>query len=1089
MAYIPLSIEVLPIDKPLINPLFVGCYITRKIRGFPLAVDSSWTFKQVYEHALDAYRYLYNEGKACDWRFASITTAAPYLDIDTRYTVEQWCADGRAPSFVIHTAPHNHSLPLPPDPTLSLPLPPLPPKRTFQDTQQPDEAGAASDLKKKKKRRTAARDTSATALDPVQPSLSEVNHDTQHSSDHIEASQSLPQDHETAEPTPAQTSAVPTSQSMPSQPSQKSTSSGRTTYSVVFSPNDLENMRVSARHGVFTPDLWSRYYLGLDFESVVKQYAIIRREVKEERKREQEEKARQDRIRAEDASGNRSSSADEVYTRIENCLLAAARLEGADMARIAKKHFPRRAVQAVVTRGKNIYHEIERLVQRDLPGAKIDRESILVAVGPERSDCINAQRLVARESMREFAADRQAEVRAEEEENERIEAARGRRFLHTQNLNDIQANARARESRAKSREDLAQRRANEDARNQRKYQRDLADWEARVAKARKTHQRLPPRPKAPAASTIGLEIASSQDLQRLTGSSHATLDGWVDRTNRRPNIGRARAVAGPSTATANSTVNSQTRKSGGLPTPKKSPRNSNPAQSSDDASVVSVNLADFTNAQALKVLREDQPSTATNSQARSKPAKASRSKTTRTQARPKVNAQSSRASRKNNHEVIVVDHEVIVVDPEPATAESSRSSRQNNQEVIVVDPEPATATSKQNNHEVIVVEPEQATATTKAPQAKQASGANQATATTKAPAPAQASTSQSKPATATNKVPAPEPATVPNKAPAPEEASASAPKLATATTKAPAQEQASAPAPKRVSTTTKATPTVQSKPQKSVAFKTTPVAIAGPSGTSKKTAAIPATSQTQLRASQTEPVWQPYDQATQGRFVDLSSSEDGGDSDESGSDYDLSLMHEAAQRQRAAQLLKNQEAMREHDARSKERYQSMLGRMRAAEEARRPTGNPHPVLTNASGDTESADEEICRFLDTGLTEPAEDTIKGGPSAPVGSYQPLRRQATAAPKWSQSTLGSARPPFPSSGKVRSASPSDDKSKEKENENENGFSAEDEYEEEDERREITLEELRAYHDRVEKVRRWLRTVEPANVDEVGGLMAAT
>lgn len=293
------------------------------------------------------------------------------------------------------------------------------------------------------------------------------------------------------------------------------------------------------------------------------------------------------------------------------------------------------------------------------------------------------------------------------------------------------------------------------------------------------------------------------------------------------------------------------------------------------------------------------------------------------------------------------------------------------------------------------------------------------------------------------------------------------------------------------------------------------MATAGPSRKSIGTTAnlaIPSASRTQLSASLTEPAWQPRGKATQGRIVELSYSEDVGDGDDevdgvdsdSGSEYSLLRIREAADRERADAILKNQEAMREHDARSKKNYQAMLARMRAGEEARRPVGDPHPVLSPTRGDTESADEEICRFLDTGLTAPAEDAITSRPSAPLDPYQPLRRQATAVAKV-QSTLGSARPPFPSSGRVRSASPSGksgttDQRKRKiftntqssrldvDKSKENEFGAEYDDEEGDETCEASLEDIRAFLARVDKVRRWLRSVEPANVDEGAGETSA-
>jgi len=1040
MARIPLSLEVLPIDRPLISPFIVGEIIPRLICRFVLAVSPSWTFEEVCRSAEDAYKNGYNEGKVSDWRFARITTTAPHFDIDMRYTVEELCADKRSRRFVIHTAPTDRQLSLPPDSTLSIPPPPPPHKRTFQDTQSRDEAAAADDDLKSKKPRTANRGTSTTALNPSQPALSGVHNDKHH--DEIphpvrktaqrfcdsfggESSQSLPQNHMTAEPAPVVTSAVSASQSLPPKVSGGSSSAGRTKYSVVFSPNDLANMRVAARHDVPAPELYTRYFLSVSFESVVKQYSEVKRELDAEKQRELEAKATQDRIRAEDAQGIPSSSDDQPYTRTEDDLLLAARLEGADIARIARKHFPRRAVQGVITRGKNLYHDLERAVQKHSPGAKLTKDTVIAAIGSERSASLEVQRLVAHESMRESAADRQNEIALKEKENQRLEASRARRLQHTQNLNDIQARARDRESREKLSEHLAQRRADEDAQNQRKYQQALADWKVRAAKARKTHQKLPPEPEPPAASTIGLEIASSQDLRKRTGTPHGTLDHWVDRTNKTPETGHTQPVAGSSTAivdpTVNPTVNSQTKKSGGLPTPKKSPRHPNPAQSSganaakfsksqanfrDDASVVSANYEDFTSAQTLKQLRKDQdrshgqPLSVTNAQAQTSPAQAIRSQTAKSQAQKTVNAETPR-------------------------------------------------TNGQNKHQVVAVAPEQA----------------------------------------------------------------SAPKQAAATTQVPAPTRT--PAPKQATTATKVPPTVQSKPQKPAA-KPTPMATARAqlkstgstaknSKTSKNEAAAPAASRTRLRASQAEANRQPLGKSTQGRIVELSSSEDEGEDDEgkpgarsdSDSEYSLSRIGETADQQRERILSKNQEAMRAHDARSKRRYKAALARIQAKEEARRPVSEPHPVLINARGDTESADEEICRFLDTGLTAPPEDPIKTRPSAPVGSFESSRRAAAAAPKWSQSTLGSTRPPFPSSGRVRSASLSGEsrssvqtKCKTFANTQSTRLNVDEpkedelrtEYEGEgegDETREQSLEGLRAYHARIEKVRQWRRGVERANM----------
>jgi len=1004
---IRIHVTILPLDRPLVDATF-GPSRPRETRSFVVPVAPWWTFDRVGRFVEERYKQCYSEAKLSDWQFKKITTPSPYYDICREDTVQELCGNNDHFLIAVHLASSDRELSLPPGSSLRIGAPR---KRTFGDVQPENDEDSADESQRK--RSQLDRYGSVVAdLHPDQPIPSgeyeqqhqlhpkrsnqirsplafhenaegfkvphatqkpagnAVNHvATQEESSDVAISQdddldvpssqpdlpnnepvtasgaspadrhshSSPSVRKTLTQGPAISLVDQSSQSMPviSKPPMKarnSSSTRVTTYLVAFSPNDLNNMRAAARNNVSTPELQKRYFEGLSTEAVTKQYSAIKREVADEKKRQREERAIQDRIRTEEAQGTPSSSDDQAYALSEDDLLIAARLEGADMTRIAKKHFPRRAVQSVVKRAKNLYHDLERAAEKRSPGAKPTKDTMVAAIDTGRSANIELQRRVARESIEDFRRDRRNESEMEEKEVHATEALRARRRQHVENVNNKVAFALAEEFRKKTEEDLTRRRAIEDTENHREHQKKVAEWQVAVVEARKAHRTLPKEPKPPPASTIGLEITSSRNLGKRSSSQRESLDDWVDKGSKVNKTARTtQTVAGPPSTAPN--------KLGGLATPKTSPRHTTSVERAqtdamrtailgkskpapyirDDESVISIPAEEYTMRRALTQLGKDRPkdqplssadATATGTQSQNGPSNATRSKTTPSKTKITPNEKNSQANKKSQKQVV-------------STSKHGAVSKQAKKAIAMT----KTLTPTKGSSEVTC-------------QARSKSTRS---------------------------------ATVPPK-------------------------------------------------------------------TSHKTAAV-TMSRTKQSAVQDGPNAQLLREMSGiplgEQMVDLSSSEDedededeDGEEDDicrpgarsdSGSEYSLSNLPGSAEKRRWKARRAAEIAIKEHDARGREEYTAIQARMAAKEEARRSVGDP--CLNDIYGEQDTADEEIERYLD-GIPPRSSGSshVLAKPTAPVRPAEPTRRNAAGIAKLSQSTLGSARPPFPSSGRVRSTSAS-------------------------------------------------------------------
>lgn len=246
-------------------------------------------------------------------------------------------------------------------------------------------------------------------------------------------------------------------------------------------------------------------------DSVKLHFVEVRQRVAAEDKAKADAARTQTRYLQQIESGEPSTGPSQKFTSEEDDLLLAARIEQAEMKRVAMHYFPLRSYENVRSRASNLHHNADRAAQKSTQSlcqssnlSQTDR--ILDFLDEQQRERIEAKREQIRADEKIFSIDRnkESEQKALQKRKASEEKARNdeKRLKMRQSLDNLTALEEAN----KKQTEIEQRRLAEDVRNNAAYSNEYAAWYARSEADRAAGRSIQPSPKRPKGSSIGTEV-------------------------------------------------------------------------------------------------------------------------------------------------------------------------------------------------------------------------------------------------------------------------------------------------------------------------------------------------------------------------------------------------------------------------------------------------------------------------------------------------------------------------------------------------------------------------------------------------------
>lgn len=248
---------------------------------------------------------------------------------------------------------------------------------------------------------------------------------------------------------------------------------------------DINNLEIATRNHLKAPDIRQKYFPHRSLEEVMKKRSEVIQKWTEREQEEEENAYRQQRLKEQQAAGIVSSSPEQPWTQMEEDYLLAARLEGAEMSRVAKDHFPLRTFEQVKRRANNLYQNATRVARKkssevqgpdEPPSSSISSASIVAAMTSPLRHRIESKTKQVRSDTSKFNFDRTNELQeqahkeeAETQRRQKMDASRAKidqTIVHGKRMEDLQA----------KKEDEERRRNAQDLQSQRKHMDEFVAW-------------------------------------------------------------------------------------------------------------------------------------------------------------------------------------------------------------------------------------------------------------------------------------------------------------------------------------------------------------------------------------------------------------------------------------------------------------------------------------------------------------------------------------------------------------------------------------------------------------------------------------
>ncbi|PSK55150.1 U1 snRNP-associated protein usp107 [Elsinoe australis] len=269
---------------------------------------------------------------------------------------------------------------------------------------------------------------------------------------------------------------------------------------------DLENIRISLSHEMGAPEIHTKYFSHRPLQSVKTKVAEVKHTIVAERDHKRKADYRKARIVSEERDGRPSSSPEEPYSQEEEDLLLAARILHLDLEHVADRYFPRRQAADVKKRSKRVYARAERNAGMLHKGVELTTDLVRVSLGFETLKHLSPIFERLDKDRKEFSLDRTREW-AEKEQFMRKEEVHKHNYRNAKVRQERQVSSlSSQECRKRKAEDAAVARSEEDRRNRAEYNKQMDLWERHCQQAKERGDPPPPRPPAPVASSIGLNI-------------------------------------------------------------------------------------------------------------------------------------------------------------------------------------------------------------------------------------------------------------------------------------------------------------------------------------------------------------------------------------------------------------------------------------------------------------------------------------------------------------------------------------------------------------------------------------------------------
>jgi len=243
-----------------------------------------------------------------------------------------------------------------------------------------------------------------------------------------------------------------------------------------WQPAEIRTLELAAEQRIRPKQVHTRSFSDRPWEPFLHKYASIKQELARVQKAKVARDYAAAQMRREAVNGERSTSSDEVWKTSEDDYLLAARLDRAELVRVAAKRFPRRDPVEVKKRATNLYYSASRAAKKVFPDEDPSPDTIIRALEKNKAQRVRDVTVQVREDMAEFARDRIAEAAEVERAHQREKDDRERADQHRLRLEHSHAAAVRAEQNAAKKAAEARARSVEDGRNLSKWYADLAAW-------------------------------------------------------------------------------------------------------------------------------------------------------------------------------------------------------------------------------------------------------------------------------------------------------------------------------------------------------------------------------------------------------------------------------------------------------------------------------------------------------------------------------------------------------------------------------------------------------------------------------------
>lgn len=284
------------------------------------------------------------------------------------------------------------------------------------------------------------------------------------------------------------------------------------------------------RNNIDSRKLKEMYFPTKSLETVMQKLSEMRKSVQaadeEAASAEYSKKRHEEQV----VNGTPSTKAGEPYTQEEEELLLAAKLEGAELKRIAKEHFPLRTYEGVKRHASKLWNDAARSAKKALQtpqstnargkplSSKMDKTpqptstppqpsaaDILEALHPAQRQRVARKQEEVKADKAKFNEDRGREMEEKEKSKQAVSARRTRSNSQKARESEQTAFLKQREDQEAKQEDIATRRLKEDLRNNRDYAELYRSYE----QDKNAGKAVGASPQRPRGSAIGTEIAVS----------------------------------------------------------------------------------------------------------------------------------------------------------------------------------------------------------------------------------------------------------------------------------------------------------------------------------------------------------------------------------------------------------------------------------------------------------------------------------------------------------------------------------------------------------------------------------------------------